>query len=59
MSLEPLIPANYRTCFIDHKDDLRRSKMYKCEGLFADFIRKFKPGYGQIKSVYRLFDEGK
>jgi hypothetical protein len=53
--MEPLIPANYRTCFIDRKDDLTRSEIYKCEGLFADFIRKFKPGYGQIKSVYRLF----
>ncbi|UJR27076.1 hypothetical protein I4U23_008378 [Adineta vaga] len=33
------------------KDEVVMSGMYKCEGLFADFIHKFKPGYGQMKSV--------
>ena len=49
--MERLIAANYQTCLVNPKDDDSKSPMYKCEGLFADFLRKFKPGYGQMKSV--------
>jgi hypothetical protein len=49
--MEHLIAANYQTYFINQKDELDTSGIYKCEGLFADFLRKFKPGYGQMKSV--------
>ena len=49
--MEQLIAANDRTCLVNQKDDDSKSPMYKCEGLFADFLRKFKPSHGQMKSV--------
>lgn len=49
--MERIIAANDRICFINQKDDDSKSPMYKCEGLFADFLRKFKPSHGQLKSV--------
>ena len=49
--MEHLIAANYQMYSVNQKDELRISELCKCEGLYADFIRKFKPGYGQMKSV--------
>jgi hypothetical protein len=48
--MEQLISVKDRMCFMNDRDDLKMSEMYKCEGLFADFIRKFKSGYGRMKS---------
>lgn len=51
--MEQLIAANYQICLVNENHDDSKSPMYKCEGLFAEFLRKFKPGYGQMKSVER------
>lgn len=49
--MEHLLPANYQMFASSEKDELVMSGMYKCEGLFANFIQKFTPGFGQMKSV--------
>ena len=49
--MEHLIAANYQMYAVNPKDELVMSGMYKCEGLFGEFLQKFKPGYGQMKSV--------
>ena len=48
---ERLFPANYQRHSTDDRKVLHASHMYKCEGLFAEFIRKFQAGHGQMKSV--------
>ncbi|CAF0947528.1 unnamed protein product [Adineta steineri] len=49
--MEHLIPANYQMYANNQKNELVTTEMYKCEGLFANFLQKFQPGYGQMKSV--------
>ncbi|CAF3516753.1 unnamed protein product [Adineta steineri] len=49
--MEHLIPANYQMYANNQKNELVTTEMYKCEGLFANFLQKFQSGYGQMKSV--------
>lgn len=48
---ERLFPANYQRHSTDDRKVPHASHMYRCEGLFAEFIRKFQAGHGQMKSV--------
>lgn len=52
--MECLFAVDQRSC--DGKtdeEDPKASEKYKCEGIFSEYLRKFQPGYGQMKSVDR------